>query len=442
MDAGTEAGARLRAVLDVERNGGEIIVQNLDGTKVRIVSRLEGTARVVQHFNGTMNRPALTARYEGDEVTHWGDFNEDTRVDYQYVRRFDGGVMVQTWLEDKDLNGEFEIRRTQIGSRGTVKVVRERMQDLEGGGRGYVVESVEEGPAVEEERDEGMSTLATCDSMAGFPEDLGSTASLVDLPNLQVVIGGAPGACNSEQTSRILEALKQIPARIECLSGSNKDLGQLMKSAFSSGHDLFIGCGGQCPGTRAATDVGPPSDFDAALSGPYRSNLNARGVENAEGLDRTLLHELLHWGAGIRHGPGDGGTDTVWSCARFCSRCSTDGVGGGFPAADCARCSSPDKKGSCGVQFVEHTLEGCEHFAAQSRGRGVDPNYLHCIVSEGVASTCRACRVGSYAYCDGGLIPREGPVAFRCCTRCDEGRLGVTQFRGSPALRVDRRFRR
>ena len=257
VDAGTEAGARLRAVLDVERNGGEIIVQNLDGTKERIVSRLEGTARVVQHFNGTMNRPALTARYEGDDVTHWGDFNEDTRVDYQYERRFDGGVMVQTWLEDKDLDGEFEVRRTQFGTRSAVKVVHERMQDLDGGGRGYVVEFVEEGPGYEEERDEGVSTLAGCDPMEGFPEDVSSTASLVHLPNLHVVIGGAPGSCNSEQTTRILEALKEIPARIECLSGSNKDLGRLMKSALASGHDLFIGCGGQCPGTRAATDVAP-----------------------------------------------------------------------------------------------------------------------------------------------------------------------------------------
>ncbi|WP_408888270.1 hypothetical protein ACJ2CR_24425 [Myxococcus faecalis] len=439
------AAKELQAISEVERLGGSITIPNRDGTTNRIVSRVEdGGARFVEYYNGESTRPVLTIRREGDLTTHWGDYDEDSRTDSLYDLSFDGGVMVQLWLEDTNGDGELDQRRTQLGSRQDIRIIRERLVSLDGGGRGWRVESDREAPAIqphpEEERETHWSAGTRCDSMAGFPADMTSTTSVASMPAVNIVTGTSPGACTSEQTAKLIEALKQIPDSTKCLGATNSTLGTMMQSALASDIKTFIGCGGQCPGIRAATDPGPPSRLDELRSGPYRMNL-APYVVAGQGLERTLFHELLHWSTGLHHEEGDNGTDQVWSCARFCSRCTTAGFGGGDPAADCARCAARDQKLSCGWKMVEASMGGCEDFLAWI-GRGVtDPVLTQCRLTDTVYARCNTCNVAHWSYCDGTQIPVPAgyngySTAYRCCTGCYVG-TPVRDCANVPSLPID-----
>ncbi|WP_426735195.1 hypothetical protein [Myxococcus faecalis] len=433
IDAGwDESAQRLHAVMAVERNGGTITVPNRDGSTTRIVSRVEdGGTRIIQYFNNQGTLPVLTTRSVGEGSTHWGDYDEDSRPDYHYDRSFDdAGVMVQVWLDDTNRDGEFDRRRTQLGDRGDLRVIQERMMTLDGGVRAWRVESDEEVPAIQPHPDEEKDVTwaaGSCDSMAGFPADLTSTTSMAALPAIHIVTGPATGACSPEQTARILEALEKLPAGVECLVGVNSTLGAMLKGALSGSITTNIGCGGQCPGIRAATDPGPPSMLGELRSGPYRINIAPRVVAASQGLDRTLLHELLHWSTGLKHAAVDDGTDQVWSCSRFCSRCTLDGFGGGDPAADCARCSDGSRKMSCGSKQVENVMGSCEVFAGHVAGSGVDPALTSCRVTDYTFYRCSTCAVAQASYCDGTPIPfplsfpTGYATAYRCCRGCYMG---------------------
>ncbi|MCY1003927.1 hypothetical protein OWM54_42965 [Myxococcus sp. MISCRS1] len=434
LDAGWgEAAQRLHAVAEVERNGGSITVPNRDGSTTRIVSRLDDGVRIVQYYNNQSSLPVLTTRSVGDDTTHWGDYDEDSRPDYRYDRSVDdAGVLLQVWLEDTDLDGEYDRRRTQRGARGELRVIRERLTAFDGGSPAWRVESDVVLPANRPHPEEKAATWnadSQCDRMAGFPSDLRSTTTVAALPGVRIVDGAGPGACSVEQTRKLVAALEQLPSKAECLAAVNTKLATMLKAAITNGDiPTHIACGGQCPGIRASSDLGPPTVLDQLRFGPYRINIAPYVLDDSVGLARTILHELLHWSAGLEHDEDDNGTDQVWSCSRYCSSCTLGGFGGGDPAADCSRCADGNKRLTCGSKYVVTAMAGCESFSASVHYE-VDPVLTTCRLTDTSFARCSTCEVSHWSYCDGRPVPV--PVSYptgyitgyRCCLGCHLGEV-------------------
>jgi hypothetical protein len=340
---------------------------------------------------------------DDSDVTGEGDINGDGTTDWLYTSKYDGTAIVTTTeLSDTDFDGTYDrldewivdvskgvpFNKTETVSRylnpdGTV---------AQGDSGLWVQQWTSSGPAI-----------ANCgvleEGQDGFPD-------LTNYTGDYVKVGGAsgvtkikivhdnhyPGACNDEETGRLVAAIQASLEDIKdclCTIPLNAHLASKVLQAVQI-RPLVIGCGNDCDGVAASTDL--PYSTGSFVStfafiqtqtlGFQRLNVNKAYVDNQRiiPIEGYILHELIHF-SGVDHNPAPAGNpeghDMVYGCGRYCVR---GGLQGGHVAQggcqlpnwttgwtdhndispaeyafDCADCADDDHRFMCGVGLADIT---------------------------------------------------------------------------------------
>jgi hypothetical protein len=269
-----------------------------------------------------------------------------------------------------------------------------------------------------------------CEGNSGFPTDGHPFTPFVptsgpqpaQTPTIQVGPGGGDGTCDPNEASQLAAAIDcALTSGLKCLSESNPgEFGRLAaalaaKSAPGGGQvtPLEIGCGNSCSGVIASTQpYDAPLGF-AALGPDSKMNINPNEFNSLSPTDQCsiMLHELMHWGGdpgSADHNSEMGkGDDAVYSCGRYCGKCSHAGHGDpGNSSVDCAKCVTSHKE-QCGTQ-TQVNDGAC--FGALT---GICHNGLACI-----AGDCDTCEIIDTLACDGTGLSEEVPCCQVCPTDC------------------------
>lgn len=251
------------------------------------------------------------------------------------------------------------------------------------------------------------------------------------------------GKCSADHATQIAQAVDCATTDGQrCLDSTNVRMALGLRDALAGVGvtNLKIACGNKCTNSVAQTKYQAPS-------GPYGwkhfdSKMNINGAEwdnlDASGRCNLMLHELLHWAGFLGSPTHDDGDDEVYSCGRYCGKCSAALRGGDRPqgrSADCATCSSsPRRKAVCGS--LKKWMSGpCS--MSYAPGWGSNPVTEMC---ESGSAPCANCQWLQLLSCDGTGASLIGPQPLVCCEACPcpAAAGGCVQpssiFCGSPGL--------
>jgi hypothetical protein len=334
---------------------------------------------------------------------------------FEVVEVFDRTARTRIETRDMDGSGKPELRRTMryAVDLQTVEIVNEA-DPMETGTFAEVSRSTE--PAA---WDQGGTA---CDGSSNIPGNAISQwwankapDMVPSAPGIDFFSGnGAPYDCTPDEATKLAAAFDCALTRArECLPNANQRLAEKMTAdAVASQGSLHVGCNNPCAG-KLATTLGSTMNVSNSVLNSY--NLND--------LCSVIMHEMFH-----RAGEPGGkdhdstGTDSTYSCARYCANCSHTGKGA--PASsnvDCARCGETDaEKRRCGV---ERTLVGtpCPKLDLCHGGIGVNLN-------------CTSCKGIQEVDCD--MKPFSKEPLFYCCETCPDNAPRNTDkpCMGAPSL--------
>jgi len=373
--------------------------------------------------------PDTTRAVEGGgAVSSEQDLNNDGLPEWRYA--YDGnGVTIQSIDSDSDGWPEQELTVTVTASEERKVLLSDT--DLDGvADRRQTWVTLLSAPNDQNYTDEtdatGSGTWTTVTStvisktkfvddpcMDGFPSDGTDWNPWSWLPNITIRTGNSGGACSADQARLAAAAVDCALARGGlCLAMTNSALNASLNAAVNGDNvmPLLIGCGNGCANSLAAT-----RSWSRPWFSDSQMNLGAGfwGLD-APGRCNIMLHEMLHWagneGSADHNestGPGD---DQVYSCGRYCGRCSDAAHGSpNNSAIDCARCAdSKSRKEACGSQ-TEYQTAGCGDYMT-----GICHSGLACI-----AGNCEQCGGVVTNDCNGALLRLNVDCCSQCPTGCD-----------------------
>ncbi|MBK6849878.1 MAG: hypothetical protein IPG96_20850 [Proteobacteria bacterium] len=225
------------------------------------------------------------------------------------------------------------------------------------------------------------------------------------------------GKCSADHATQIAQAVDCATTYGQrCLDSTNAPMALGLRNALAGVGvtNLKIACGNNCTNSTAQTKYQAPTGSHRWKLFDSKMNLNAAMWDNldANGRCNLMLHELLHW-AGFPGSPthDDTGDDEVYSCGRYCGKCSAALLGGNRPhgrSADCATCSSnPVKKAVCGS--LKKWMSGP---CTVNFGMGPQPFAAKC---DWGTEPCANCQWLQSLSCDGTL---QGEFGNICCEAC------------------------
>jgi hypothetical protein len=170
--------------------------------------------------------------------------------------------------------------------------------------------------------------------------------------------------------------------------------------------------GSNCCGKIANTQAQLTPIVKLLLSSRLNINPAEWDALDRDGQCSVMLHELMHW-AGDTAGPAHDtlGTDVVYSCGRYCGRCSHAGKGApATSAVDCARCAADDalRRHECGYQY-ELVDASCGSMYCEDMG--------------GISVPATSCATPIPFDCNGEIFPGgsdDGGTGW-CATACPIG---------------------
>jgi hypothetical protein len=383
-----------------------------------MTTSFDGGVRIVQ-VNSQSSNTVTVIYVDAQHVVATGHLLGGPNVDYTYQGTMSGGVLDE--IEDYDLDGDgvmdVEHRAHYEGSPLQLTYSGYDLHPDGGTGDGGIALLwTYSGPA---QQDSGRRK-ADCDPNTPFPSTDGNWWSPWPNSRISIPVNGSPGSCDENQAKAITTALNAAlsDARL-CLVGSNPELGAklatVLGEAAAGERALVIGCGNHCTNANTTNGGSFRSWFENLGSGQHM-NLNPALIDGGcQNLESRMLHEMLHWGGSLHEGgeDGNGGTDPIYTCARYCTGCNDGGSNGaGSPARDCATCRVGGKR-DCGTTVTFQAVD-CE--TASSVG--------------GCTGGCHSANGGSGAACEQWMGWRETacdgtfldyccgePFAF-CCAMC------------------------
>jgi len=226
-------------------------------------------------------------------------------------------------------------------------------------------------------------------------------------PGVGINVNGEPGSCSLDEAARIMRALRGVVGQeLACLANVHPADAVALANALAMS-PLDISCGNRCclaDGRCSNANTTLPGSWRSLLDGGETMSLQMSKLRTDEALRENLMHELLHY-AGVDHpeGPdGHGGTDEVYSCGRYCNRCTHNSRGAGQDMLDCLRCADPAHKTKCGSYYeIEQ-----------------QPPYAPAICHGGIGAnaSCNKWVVEVIKACTGDVLARGA----QCCAECPE----------------------
>ena len=313
----------------------------------------------------------------------------------------------QVLTVDTDLNGKMDHRYTWVTEAATPDVQSYTAEtDAAETGNFIVVSTLQ----LDSWRYGGTGN---CDGMSGFPS--GGTNYQPSNTSPTVKTGTDSGQCGEQDSNSIAQALDcALTKGALCLANTNtKEYNNLMAATLGdSKMPLDIGCGNSCSGVIATTK---------GWGSPWFSNseMNINPAEwdklDANGKCNIMLHEMLHWagdeGSADHNDSSGAGNDTVYSCGRYCGRCSHAGHGSqNNSSVDCAGCADTKaRKQQCGAR-TEYQTAPCGNSMSGFCHAG-----LACI-----AGPCQQCGGIVTNGCDGSLIGGNAICCQSCPSNCNQ----------------------
>lgn len=377
------------ADLDNDGTAEAELVKNADGSSAYTAYDMQGSPLFVRTYDGK-------GRLE-DLIDRTGDGTADEAITVVVT----ADSHTRTRLVDENGNTKPDHRYRWTTARATPAVqTYTRSEDLSESGTFTDKETL---TLTTTKHQDG----AKCEGSDGFPSGGTDVAPFPGSPNIKS--GTSAGACNASDTRSISRALDcALTKGALCLANTNtQQYNALMSAAFGEGTmPLDIGCGNGCAGTLAST---------RSWSAPWFSNstLNINPSEwnklDDDGKCNIMLHELLHWAGdngSADHNESSGkGDDQVYSCGRYCGRCSDAGHGSPKNSAiDCAKCAdTAARKSQCGAKS-ELKTGSCD-----GELTGLCHKGLACI-----SANCETCGRIERKTCDDKPLG----VEIACCATC------------------------
>ncbi|WP_223760752.1 hypothetical protein [Myxococcus sp. RHSTA-1-4] len=400
-DGGTEddlsglSPATQRYVREQEKElRGEPADRNGDGRPDTFTERLpNGIMRVWtdENLNGQPESFSETAP-NGDYREEY-DLNEDGNLELVHTVTV-GPPRVEVTTQDTNENGKLDTRDTSVFSTDeeTVRIIKETDADEDGN---FTVVSEEVVPNGAE-----LGTAPpSCDPAAGFPTDV--SGKRMKVGNIIIPYGGGGGRCSEDEAIKLKAAADCATESLDCLMRTNKLLKKRVDEALKR-TKITMGCGGTCK----------PTGFFKSKGDNATVNWNSSKIKDLQQTDMcsAVLHETLHTAFESLGKSHDDGIDQLYSCGRYCGRCSGYGPVQPPPSknVDCARCAGTSaEKRACGTQ---------EKLVAMTCPKA----NLLCHGTLGTNANCKECKGLEDRACDGSKLLGTTPN-FRCCEKCPPG---------------------
>jgi hypothetical protein len=402
LSSSDPAQSRIQALeraLDTLDTGG---TATLEGG-ITITTTISGGVRTTTWDHGDVSPYTVVDDGQGT-VTSTSDDNDDGMIDYTSVVTTTDTTKTVVITTDEDFDGTEDHRETQVHQNdGTVTTTLEELQN-----NAFVVVSTSTRPDVETDcaKDEASQLGAEMESL--YPTFGGK-----DIPTDFDHIFISENGCDEPQQMRIKSMLKnKLLDELSCLKSYNRKVADKLYQAIHK-DKITIACTGNVPIQPDGCQILGVT-FPAELLLETYINLNPSRLQGVALAD-TLFHELIH-AAGYGHAKDDptggAGSDTIYSCAQYCSKhdCGSLGTDGSQSSAlDCARCATGNKKAQCGQKIMRVQDGAC------------DGNPGDCI-SGSSDVPCQTCGRALSVYCDG--TPITGVSSAVCCSDC----AGTTNY--------------
>lgn len=382
------------------------------------------------------NNVAYMVRQKNGDMTILYDINEDGNTDIQYS--FSPSAQEETALIDSDFDGFPETKRKVFWDDSQNKYI-------------LVIYSFNGDEYVEQSREEVPDEIEALGRFSGVPEEKttkqlkqgkrnasqdpllltnvcpeGTEKTFFGLPGIYICVGNTEGGCSEEETIQLKKTFRCMFDRYKtCIRETNKIYwyGFILFSSIGAWPG-FIGV--QCVselkdengnnGALANTTLGIP--FHHSHMKFNRSRIESFSENDLCGL---AIHEFIHaMGRATIDGSikdrHDLGTDSIYSCGRYCGFCSQAATGTSWKfesnIIECYNCAdSPERKLACG--YKEERIDDCfENYSVCHAGLGV------------ILDECEKCRSAAQKTCHQKEedIRHLGSrsVGQWCCEKCPD----------------------
>ena len=381
------------------------------------------------------NNVAYMVRQKNGDMTILYDINEDGNTDIQYS--FSPSAQEETALIDSDFDGFPETKRKVFWDDSQNKYI---LVIYSSNGDEYIEQSREEVPdeiealgrfSVEPKE---RTSKQLKQRKGSEPQDSlimtnvcpeGTEKTSFGIPGVYICKGDVDGSCSEDETAQLQTAFRCMFERYKtCIRETNKIYwyGFVLFSSVGAGPGLI---GVQCfPELR--NEKGQEVLANTTFGVPFhhsRMKFNRKSLKNLneEDLCGVAIHEFIHaMGRATIDGPikdrHDLGTDSIYSCGRYCGFCSQAATGTSWKfesnIIECYNCAdSPERKLACG--YKEERIDECvENYSVCHAGLGI------------ILDKCEKCRSAALKTCH----QKEEDIRYLgirsvgqwCCEKCPD----------------------